>query len=201
MTTNRPHHHYTDYEKEWLLSQDSSMTYAELTDAFNKHFGLNVTTSSVKDLMIKRLRVISRSHNSRRTQFSKGAKPKFSVGDEIVKDKYIYVKVNDKYVEGRYTSEDYANNWKRKSDIVWEASKGKIPDGWFVVFLDNNPLNCDISNLVIVNRSLHSVMCKNRFYSTTPEVTVTGLKICELIFAIKDARERIRHEKRTAYTI
>lgn len=183
------HHHYTEQEIQWLIKQDPNLTYAELTAMFNDKFGASVKRHSISDLMCKRIKAISRQGNRQKNQFVKGAKPKFSIGSEVIKQGYIWVKVNDRYFEGHYESNDYTHNWRRKSDVVWEKYYGKIPDGWFVIFLDKNPLNCSVDNLAIVNRSIHAMMNKNRWYSENKDITRLGLKWCELFMAIKGAKE------------
>lgn len=187
----RGHHHYTDTEKKWLISQDPDLTYKELTQMFNEKFSADVSRDSISDLMCKRLKAVSRTNNSKRKRFTKGAKPKYNVGDEIIKAGYVYVKVDDRYFEGKCSFENYRQNWRRKSDLVWEEHHGAIPEGWFVVFLDGNPMDCSIENLAVVNRSIHAVMCKNRWYSEDREQTCTALKWCDLFYEIKDAKERL----------
>lgn len=183
------HHHFTDEEIQWLIDQDKSLTYAELTDMFNSRFGTKLKRHSISDLMCKRLKRISRLDNRCNTQFKKGAKPKYEVGAEIIKAGYVYVKTDDHYFEGQHSPEQYKHNWKRKSDLVWEQHHGEIPDGWFVVFLNGNPLDCSIDNLAIVNRSIHARMNQNHWYSDNKDITRLGLKWCELLLAIQGVKE------------
>lgn len=180
------HHHYTDEEKKWLLDQDSRLTYRELTEVFNSHFGTKQSVQSISDLMSKRLKAVSRKNNSKKGHFKKGAKPKHPVGAEIEKDGYIWVKVNDTYFEGHTTNDDYCKNWKRKSEIIWEEHNGAIPEGHFIVFLDGNKKNCDIKNLYMVDRKTHVRMAQNNWYSSDPDFTLCALKYCELIVTLHD---------------
>ena len=180
-----PHHQYTDEEKQWLVEQDSSLTYRELTEAFNEHFKTNMSVGQISDLVCKRLKV-KRSGN--KGQFKVGAKPKYKVGDEIIKAGYAYVKVSDEYIPGKTTNEDYARKWKRKSDLVWEKENGKLPEGTFLIFLDGDTLNCDIDNLYPVTRSIHAVMTKNHWYKKNKDFTLATLKYCELLQTIKGGK-------------
>ena len=181
------HHHFTDEEKKWLTDQDPELTYQELTEAFNSHFGTALKRHSISDLMCKRLKVVSRRNNSKRGRFEKGAKPKYPIGAEVEKQGYIWVKVNDKYFpNGSTQMAHYYENWKRKSDIVWEEHNGSIPKGKFIVFLDGNRRNCDIENLYLIDRKTHVRMAQNNWYSDNPNFTLCALKYCELVVAIKD---------------
>lgn len=175
-------HRYTEEQKAWLLNQDTSLTYKELTNLFNQKFGTDLSMSRIQDLMVKRTSV-KRSGN--KGQFDIGAKPKYKVGDEIIKAGYVYVKVSDEYIPGKTTNEDYARKWKRKSDLVWEKENGKLPEGTFLIFLDGDTLNCDINNLYPVTRSIHVVMTKNRWYKKNKDFTLATLKYCELLQTIK----------------
>lgn len=181
------HHHFTDEEKKWLIDQDPELTYQELTEAFNSHFGTDLKRHSISDLMCKQLKVVSRRNNSKKGRFEKGAKPKHPIGAEVEKQGYIWVKVNDKYFpNGSTKMAHYYENWKRKSDIVWEEQNGSIPKGKFIVFLDGNRRNCNIENLYLIDRKIHVRMAQNNWYSDNPNVTLCALKYCELVVAIKD---------------
>lgn len=178
------HHHYTDEEKSWLIAQDKTLTYGELTALFNQRFGTNLKKGQISDLMIKRLK--SRREGNK-GQFRIGAKPKYKVGDEIIKFGYVYVKISDEYIPGRTTTEDYYRKWKLKSRLVWEKEHGEIPKGKIIVYLDGNPLNCNIENLYLTSRSVHAMMSKNSWYKLDREFTLATLKYCELYQLKKSA--------------
>ena len=174
----KPHHHYTTEEKEWLKNQDKSLTYKEITDRFNEHFNNDRSVDSIKDLMCKRMNL----PKVNRTQFKKGAKPKYEIGAEVIKQGYVWVKVNDEYFEGANTSHsDYKKNWKRKAEVVWEKANREIPKGHFLIFLDKNPLNCELDNLYAVDRGTHALMSKNKWYTESAELTKTAIELVKLI--------------------
>lgn len=175
-------HRFTEEEKKWLAEQDADLTYREITDAFNARFGTALKEYSISDVMCKRMKL----KRTPKGQFQKGAKPKYDVGAEIVKAGYMWVKVNDEYFEGKAKTENYRKNWKRKSDVVWEKENGEIPKGHFLIFLDGDPMNCDIDNLYLVDRATHGIMCNNRWYSDNAEITLLALKWCELSKTIKE---------------
>ncbi|MND99995.1 hypothetical protein D3C80_923910 [compost metagenome] len=43
-------------------------------------------------------------------------------------------------------------SWRKKSVFLWEQHYGKLPPASTVAFIDNNPLNCDISNLELLRK-------------------------------------------------
>ena len=64
------------------------------------------------------------------------------VGSERIDvDGYLYVKVED------------PRTWKLKHRLVWEEHHGPIPAGMNIMFRDGNKLNCDISNLEMVDNA------------------------------------------------
>lgn len=54
------------------------------------------------------------------------------------------------------------NRWRPHSRVVWERAHGPIPDGCLVAFVDGNPLNCDIGNLMLETKAQHAL--KSRYH-------------------------------------
>lgn len=181
------HHHFTQEEKEWLANQPTTRTYKELLVAFNSRFNTNLKIDSIKGLLSKRMGIKRNKKNMAKTQFKDGAKPRYKIGDEITKDGYTWVKVNDNYIKGYRTAwKGYRINWKRKSDIVWEEKHGAIPDGKFLIYLDGDTTNCDIDNLYLMDRSTHAVMNKMGWYSKNPALTLTAIQTAKLIREVRN---------------
>lgn len=181
------HHHFTEQEKEWLASQPATRTYKEILKGFNSTFNTDLKVDSIKDLLSKRMGIKRDKSNMSKTQFKNGAKPKYKVGDEIIKQGYVWVKIADEYFEGYKTGyADYRKNWKRKSDLIWEEHYGTIPNGMFLIFLDGDTMNCKIDNLYLMNRSIHATMNKFGWYSRNPELTLTAIKAVELMREVRN---------------
>ena len=97
-----------------------------------------------------------------------------NIGDEhIDSDGYIRVKV------GYDTGNKGLRFWKFKHHLVYEQHYGPIPKGYMIIFLDGNPLNCDISNLKCITRRVHLYMVRYGFYKYSSEITQAGLTVCE----------------------
>ena len=100
--------------------------------------------------------------------------------------------VNDVgYFEGKIDNKKYKINWMPKHKYIYEQHYGKIPEGYFVIFLDNNQMNFDISNLYCVNRKIHAIMSKNKWYTNNKENTLTAIKWCELYYVLKNNKKNI----------
>ena len=188
------HHYYTNEEKTWLIEQDPNLTYSELTDRFNKHFGTSLKKTSIQDLMCKRLKAVSRKHNMKKTQFKGEAIGyHYPIGAEIEKAGYIWVKVNDVRFHKKQTYKEYEQNWRRKSDIVWEEAYGKLADSQFLIFLDGDKTNCDLNNLYPVTRAMHARMSQNHWHEIEDiELKLCALKCCELMSEISNKRKETK---------
>jgi hypothetical protein len=84
----------------------------------------------------------------------------------------------------------YKQRWKEKHRWLWEQANGRIPEGMKIIFLDNNPLNCRLENLAMVNMAEHIVMAKSGLYTDNPEVTLAGIAIAKHLLAIHNRLEK-----------
>ncbi len=64
--------------------------------------------------------------------------------ERVNRDGYVEVKVAER---GRY-----ANCWREKHRLVWEAANGPIPPKHCVIFKDSNRQNCVIDNLELITQ-------------------------------------------------
>ena len=179
-------HHYTEAEKQFLRDNIQSLTYCELTKAFNSRFGTSLNECSISDVCLKRMG-IKRDHPSK---FPKGRKSfvySCPIGAERTVGEQTFVKVSDVPNVGRTPSKGNDPNWKEKQFIVYEQAHGAIPDNKLIVFLDKDRKNFDIENLYCVDRKVNFMMAKNGWYSTDREITLTAIKWCELFYAMKGA--------------
>lgn len=177
------HHIYTEVEEQFLRDNIGKYTYLELTSKFNEKFGTNLRLHSISDKCCKSMKI---KRNCNTGQIQKGAKPKYQIGSEIMKQGYVWIKFNDKYFDRKVTMENYKENWMPKHRYVYEKLYGSIPDGAIVIFLDGNRENFDIDNLYCVDRKIHAVMCNNKWYTDSREHTLTAIKWCELFYTMKE---------------
>lgn len=55
-----------------------------------------------------------------------------------------------------------------------------VPEGYNIVHLDGDKANDDITNLRVVSKQVTARMTHNRFWSSNPIITETGILCCEL---------------------
>lgn len=180
-------HKYTNEEKKWLRNNFDKHSYKELAILFNEKFECNITEDKLKDVCVKQLK-LSKSNNS--GQFCKKQRciNLLPIGTEKIDNRgYTWIKISDiPYDEDKTQNENKLVNWILKQNYVYEQAYGNIPDNYFVIFLDGNKENFELSNLYCVNRTIHAVMCKNRWYTCNKDNTLVALKWCELFYALKE---------------
>lgn len=119
-----------------------------------------------------------------KTRFKKGQSPinELPVGAEVINaDGYHMTKVQMKGAQWE--------RWNLTHRLIWEQHNGPIPEEMYVMFLDGNKDNLDISNLALVTRREHANMNKKGRRSTNPEVTQAYLNIVKIENAITDRRK------------
>lgn len=91
-------------------------------------------------------------------------------------DGHLWKKVSDV----RYA--DRAN-WRQLHYIVWEEANGPIPEGKKIAFLDGNPENCVLENLVLTDAAEIAVANKLQLRFDDPELTKAGLMVAKVTIA------------------
>jgi HNH endonuclease len=158
--------------EEFLKSEESGW----LTK-FNCHKGA-ATRFKKGDLPANKGKKMPYNAASAATQFKKGNLPKnhVPVGTEVVSsDGYRKIKVAE------------PNVWEYIHRSTWIAANGPIPKGQIIRFKDGDPLNCDLSNLVICSRTENVLM--NSIHKYPPEIVPALSALAELKKEIKNAEK------------
>lgn len=194
---------YTDEMKQFILDNYKGRYNQELADLFNQKFNTNITSRTIKSYkannklnsgLTGKFRKGQTPHNKgkkmpkevyekvKHTMFAKGNVPPNHrpVGSErISKDGYIEVKVAE------------PNKWRLKQRVVYEETKGKIPEGCPIIFLDGNKRNFDIGNLRCITRSeLLYLNCNG--LNNSNEITETGILMARLDRAKNKKKQELK---------
>ncbi|MDR2159408.1 MAG: HNH endonuclease [Treponema sp.] len=207
-----PMHRYTAAEIRFLEKKVAGRSYAELTDMFNRRFGLSFNVAQINSTLGRlglrngrdcRFQPGQVSHNKGKTGccpagsekgwFKPGNRPwdYKPVGTERVdKDGYIEVRI-------RNPSGKPWKNWKAKHRIIWEKAHGKkIPRGHLVIFADGDKRNFAPDNLLLVSRSEHAVMNRWALRFAHGELTKTGKAVADLKMLIAERKRGMKGKPR-----
>ena len=125
---------------------------------------------------------------SRQNQFKKGNIPlnRKEIGAIYPRaDGYLWIKVKD------YSKNE---NWTQYHRYIWEKANGPIPEGYKIIFLDGDRMNCKLENLMLV--SDEALGTANKWFGLTsdPEINKTIIRTAELKMATTKAMNRRKGE-------
>lgn len=180
-----------------FLSKNRTMARRELTVAFNAEFGRNLTLENIKSKCTREGWHTGRSgqfekgnvphpnagtKTANRTSFRDGNKPhnQLPVGSERVNvEGYIEVKTAE------------PRTWSLKHRVVWERFNGPIDSDINIRFLDNNPKNCNISNLEAVSNRLNMQLNRSGYGKLPAEIKPIAKTIAEIECLVHEKRKHI----------
>ena len=178
-----------DFLKEQVTIPNN--TWLNIANLFNETFKLK---KPKKHYALRRMaNLMGMQTRNNRQNFEQHRTPNYNIGDEIIRatkvrdDKYIYVKIADTYRGDRTC-------WKQKHYLVWEEHFGKVSKDSFIIFLDGNTLNCDISNLRCVPKAMSPCLNGGRSrysYYGLGEITDTYIEIYKARQAIRENEKKI----------
>lgn len=159
---------FSKEQVDFLVENYKGISTKELTGLVNGKFNTNFTPQQILGFK-SRLKLKSGYDRSNWNPMHK------SVGTEtLIANGYIMVKVAE------------PNVWEYKHHRVWQQTNGSIPEGHFLIFLDNNQQNCKLENLALVDKSAHGYMFQNDYYTTDSDLTKVALGTSKLMAKIKD---------------
>ena len=156
-----------DNELKYLKDSVKGRTCQELADLMNKRFHTNrFKASSIKHYKRKHNLVSGVDSRFKKNQIPHNKK---ETGYEFVDKKtgYTYIKTSN-------------SGWMLKHRFIWERHNGRVPDGYSVVFLDQDKNNFDIDNLVSIEDRDKLVAKNMKLFSNNKDLTKTGLLVAKL---------------------
>jgi hypothetical protein len=180
---------YTPEEIRFIKKNITGRSYTEMTDLFNKHFGLR----GKKKIPFGQMKGILRKHklsNGLPRRFLPGciAANRKPVGTESYKSDrgYIIVKTADPDV------------WKYKHIVIWENAHGPVPEGHVIMFADGNKQNLRLSNLLMVSRKELGVMNRCGLISTRKDLTKTGKLVADIKIMVSEKKHAAKKGRKSA---
>ena len=163
---------FTEEQEQWLKINYPVMGTTIATEEFNKKFKTNRTRDTIRTHCCKKKIKCNCETLSKRGRSN--AKKYAPVGT-ITSDSHGYLHIKTKDEFGKRSS-----NWELYHRWVWEKENGKVPDDCWLIFLDNDRTNCDVSNLALIPKKYNSLMMVYGLKSESKEITETAIKWCEL---------------------
>lgn len=199
---------FTEEQKCFMRMFGDKMSRQDLTDLFNLNFGTSIGYNTIRAWCIRN-KVASpngdckftsetsprwakgltkeefRSHYSEETyaNLTKQKNVKHHVGDEVLRHGIPHICVNDEFNHG------IDHRLEKKDRYVWEQANGAIPEDHMIIHLDNDPMNCDLSNLRCIPTRFRTFLAKNRWWDASPDMKEVILKWCELFYDLQDAKK------------
>ena len=94
------------------------------------------------------------------------------------KDGMILVKVNE-------------NTYEYKQRLIYEQYYGvKLTSDDYIIFLDQDRTNFDISNLKRISKRESSILANQKTFSKDPKITELGILTAKLIMKVKDKEKK-----------
>lgn len=121
-----------------------------------------------------------------RTSFKKGQIPHNHkpVGSERL-SKYGYIEIKTK--EPR--------TYELKHRVVWQQHNGPIEKNQIITFIDNDPTNCSIENLMMITRQQALFINRQKLHNHTGEVKQAVATLAQLNVVAQQAEKQIAGEK------
>ncbi|MDR1374691.1 MAG: HNH endonuclease [Treponema sp.] len=182
----KPYRRCTPEEIRYLKENIIGRSYNEITELFNRHFGLR----GKKKLSFWQIKGILQRH-----KLSSGLPRRFLPG-HIPHNKgrtsyyfrpgytaYNYCPIGTERINSRGHVEVKIadpNRWKSKHTLIWEAANGPVPRGHVIIFADKNKLNFSPDNLLLVSKNELMVMNRCGLFFGHGKLAETGRLIADV---------------------
>jgi len=164
---------FTPEMDEFLRNNAGEHTYTQMRAELHTRFGKLIPVSTISEHCRKRLGVSNKPASfcpKNKTYHS--CKP---IGAERIEHgRSIKVKIA------------HPDVWKPKTEIVL----GEIPASKQVIFLDGNPLNVVVENMIVVDKRIHARLAKNGWLNKDREIILTAIKWAELLYVIQEINKK-----------
>jgi hypothetical protein len=177
---------FSQEQEKWLEDNYCNLGPTKATPLFNTIFGTNRSYDTIRTHCKRKGLKCTKDVMSRRGR--ENAKRYIDVGT-IVEDShgYLHIKIDNQ-------KNNRNGNYKLLHRYTWEKVNGKIPDDCYLIFLDGNKKNCELSNLCLIPKSFIAILMKNNLRSEDKELTLTAVEWCKLYQALKE-REVVMSEQ------
>lgn len=157
--------------KEYCINH-SDLTIDELLPLVNKKFKEKHTRLSLQKYLVRnkipyKYKNENKSHNM----------SKLPIGTEYMKN------------DGMTLVKIARNKWEYKQRLIYKEHYGvELTDEDYIIFLDQNRNNFNISNLKLITRHESSILSNQKIFSKDPLATEVGTTLAKLIIKTKELK-------------
>jgi hypothetical protein len=196
-------HKWTPKEIRFLEKNITGRSYADLTERFNRRFGLSLTLSQMTYAVRKYTRGngLDRRFSPGHTGWNKGISMRPSPKTEFKKGHKSYTEkpIGHEYkVNGFTRIKTGPGKWEWKHKVIWEAENGPLPEGYLILFADRNRENFDPGNLIFVSRSELIAMNRLGVFVADADLTRLGKLIADIRLLAAKRKQEQKTGKKTA---
>jgi hypothetical protein len=165
---------YTPEETLFIKENHSGRSYAEMTELFNRRFGLSLPKRAIADKI---------NYGGYPGARKMGPVP---IGKErIGRLGYVEVKTGPR-----------KKDWKSKCKVIWEAANGPIPEGHRVIFADGDKSNFDPDNLLLVSLQELGLMNLHGLRAPDKALTKAGKIVANIKLLIRERSGTSRKKRK-----
>lgn len=81
-------------------------------------------------------------------------------------------------------------NWRKLHYQVWEEANGPVPEGCIITFVDGDPHNVELSNLMCISQSDHAVMNHVKLRGSDRDTMEMGVATSKIIRKLAEIDNR-----------
>ena len=175
---------YLQDEINWIKENSSKYSTVQfLHEAFCENFpyrGLEGFKTKISKLKLKR---------ENKGTFAHRKKVDLPIGTERYgQNGTCYIKVANNY-SGERNQGYKPPYWLPKQRKIYEEVYGEIPDGYMVVFLNQDSTDFSIENLYCINRNILAHMNRYGWFRSNRKQTLTAIRLCELWEELRKLKE------------
>ena len=168
-----------DFENEMILLAPTH-TLNDLLDIAKNKYQYQININQLRQYLSKR----SITYNGYNLGKVRNMGDRIPIGTERTKpDGMVQVKVAP-------------NKWEYKQRLIYSKYYDvNLTDNDYIVFLDQDRTNFDISNLKKISRHESAIVANQKMFSNNPDITNTGIGVAKLMIKLKEVKSNGRHNK------
>lgn len=168
---------YSEVENEWLLENAPNHSCFKLSELMEERFGVLHTPESLKMHCREKLHI----HKTQGLQYEYTHQNKVDVGTIVTQGGKRLIKCSDSVNGGK-------SNFMGVGRYVYEQAFGKLPSRTYVIYLDGDENNIELSNLKAVSQEAHSQLAVNGLFGLG-KLTSVAIDCYELDMTCKGFRK------------